>query len=42
VDHARRAWTLEQPVWWTDTSTVEQRRALAGWQRERLLRLRTG
>lgn len=42
VDPSRRAWTLAQPAWWTDTSTVAKRRALEGWQRDRLLRLRVG
>jgi hypothetical protein len=27
-EHSDRAWTLEQPGWWTDTSTVARRRAL--------------
>ena len=42
VSPERRLWTLDQPAWWTDTSTVEKRRALQGWQRERLLRPRAG
>lgn len=37
---ARRAWTLDPPHWWTPTETVEQRRALAGWQKKRYLRYR--
>ena len=32
-----RTWTLEQPWWWTPTETVEQRRAITGSQRRRLL-----
>ncbi|WP_236666397.1 hypothetical protein [Nocardioides baculatus] len=36
-----RRWTVEQPPWWTDTSTVEARRALTGVRRERLLRYRS-
>lgn len=35
-----RAWTLEQPTWWTPTETVEQRRSLGPAERERWLRLR--
>lgn len=35
-----RAWTLEKPAWWIDTSTVAARRALSAAQRERLLRYR--
>ena len=31
-------WTLEQPSWWVDTSTVERRRALTPAQRSRWLR----
>lgn len=27
-DHSERAWTLDQPWWWIDTSTVARRRAL--------------
>ena len=37
---AERRWLLEPPSWWVSTSTVEQRRALVGWQRERLLAYR--
>lgn len=33
-------WTVEPPSWWTPTTTVEQRRALAAWQRERFLQYR--
>ena len=29
-----RRWTLDQPDWWVDTSTVERRRALQGVERE--------
>jgi hypothetical protein len=35
-----RAWTLDTPPWWVPTFTVEQRRLLEPWQRERWLRLR--
>jgi hypothetical protein len=35
-----RQWTLEQPGWWIDTSTVRARRALTGEHRDRLLRYR--
>ena len=35
-----RGWSLDQPMWWTPTETVTQRRALADWQRERYLRYR--
>jgi len=35
-----RAWTLRQPAWWTDTSTVAARRSLTAGQRDRLLRYR--
>jgi hypothetical protein len=38
ADH--RSWSLTLPPWWTDTSTVEKRRALTGTARERLLRMR--
>ena len=41
VPASRRRWTLEQPDWWIDTSTVESRRALDDWQRARLLGRRT-
>lgn len=33
-----RSWTLAQPDWWVDTSTVARRRALPPEQRARLLR----
>jgi hypothetical protein len=35
-----RRWTVEQPGWWTDTSTVEARRALSPYDRQRLLAYR--
>jgi hypothetical protein len=35
-----RQWTLEQPDWWVDTSTVERRRALTHTQRRVALRWR--
>ena len=38
----RRAWTVDLPPWWTDTSTVDLRRALSTSQRARLLRYRSG
>jgi hypothetical protein len=37
---ATRRWTVEPPEWWTPTVTVEQRRSLDDWQRERWLRHR--
>jgi hypothetical protein len=37
---AGRPWTLEQPSWWVDTSTVAARRALDPLLRDRLLRYR--
>ncbi len=37
-----RRWTTDQPLWWTPTETVEQRRALTATQRERWLRHRAG
>lgn len=37
---ADRQWTIDPPAWWTPTHTVEQRRALTDWQRERYLRPR--
>ena len=40
ADVRARRWTVEQPGWWTDTSTVAARRALTGVRRERLLRYR--
>jgi len=41
ADHSgRRAWTLTQPDWWVDTSTVARRRALTPAQREVWLRHR--
>lgn len=36
-----RRWTIEQPPWWIDTSTVAARRALTPDQRRRLLRYRS-
>lgn len=35
-----RRWTVEQPAWWTDTSTVDARRALSPYDRQRLLAYR--
>lgn len=40
ADGRQRGWTIEQPGWWVDTSTVAARRALTGVRRERLLRYR--
>ena len=40
IPDARRTWTLEQPDWWVDTSTVDARRALDDLQREIWLRHR--
>jgi hypothetical protein len=37
---ATRRWTVEPPEWWTPTVTVEQRRSLDDWQKERWLRHR--
>ncbi|GAB3851456.1 hypothetical protein GCM10028801_00960 [Nocardioides maradonensis] len=37
---ARGRWTLTQPDWWVDTSTVAARRALSPEQRDRWLRYR--
>ena len=37
---ADRQWTIDPPDWWTPTHTVELRRALTDWQRERYLRSR--
>lgn len=39
---ADRQWTITPPHWWTPTNTVEMRRALADWQRERYLRQHAG
>lgn len=36
-----RRWTIEQPSWWIDTTTVARRRALSPDQRRRLLRYRS-
>ena len=38
----QRPWTIEPPPWWTPTVTVEQRRALEEWQKDRFLRRRAG
>lgn len=35
-----RAWTIEKPPWWIDTSTVRARRALSPYDRARLLAYR--
>lgn len=35
-----RRWTVDPPAWWTPTVTVEQRRKLEDWQKERWLRHR--
>jgi hypothetical protein len=32
-----RGWTLETPSWWQDTTTVDARRALSSYDRQRLL-----
>ncbi len=40
--HAHRTWTLDQPTWWVDTSTVALRRALDAERRARWLRRRGG
>jgi hypothetical protein len=37
VPASRRRWTLEQPAWWVDTTTVAARRALSADLRARLL-----
>ncbi|MFC5727640.1 MULTISPECIES: hypothetical protein [Nocardioides] len=37
-----RAWTIEQPAWWVDTSTVARRRALTERERSVWLRRRAG
>lgn len=39
--HLPRTWTVEQPPWWVDTSTVARRRALSADDRARWLRRRT-
>ncbi|MEQ6901095.1 hypothetical protein [Nocardioides sp. YIM 152588] len=41
ADPDRRTWTLEQPDWWVDTSTVERRRALSAYERATWLRHRS-
>lgn len=33
-----RGWTIDPPPWWTPTHTVDLRRALSPWERERFLR----
>lgn len=40
VPASRRLWTVQQPPWWVDTSTVARRRALTEEQRARFLRMR--
>lgn len=42
VPAARRRWTIEQPDWWRDTTTVAARRALDDRWRSRLLAHRAG
>ena len=37
---AERRWTIHPPAWWIPTHTVQARRALTAWQRDRLLRYR--
>ncbi|WP_157953159.1 hypothetical protein [Nocardioides allogilvus] len=37
---ADRAWTIRPPEWWLDTTTVNARRALSPYDRDRLLRHR--
>ena len=37
---AQREWTVDPPPWWTPTLTVDQRRHLPPWLRERALRYR--
>lgn len=34
IPAVERLWTIEQPSWWVDTSTVERRRALTATQRD--------
>lgn len=36
----QRLWTVQQPKWWIPTMTVDQRRALTAYDRQRLLRYR--
>lgn len=36
--HAGQGWTLDQPHWWVDTSSVQARRALDEEDRQRWLR----
>jgi hypothetical protein len=40
IPESRRAWTLTPPAWWTESHTVDQRRALTGRKRDVVLRLR--
>ncbi|MCB0895637.1 MAG: hypothetical protein KDB43_09720 [Nocardioidaceae bacterium] len=40
IPASRRQWTIEQPDWWRDTTTVAARRALSPDLRARLLRYR--
>jgi hypothetical protein len=42
IPSSRKRWTLTQPPWWVDTTTVEARRGLTEEQRRRLLRHRAG
>jgi hypothetical protein len=37
LPQSQRAWTLETPRWWLDTTTVAARRALSSYDRRRLL-----
>ncbi len=34
---AERTWTIEPPSWWTESTTVAQRRAMSAEQRRRFL-----
>ncbi|WP_107766510.1 hypothetical protein [Nocardioides terrigena] len=36
----QRLWTVERPKWWIPTMTVDQRRALSAYDRQRLLKYR--
>lgn len=40
LPESERTWTIDPPHWWTPTVTVEQRRALADWQKARFLAYR--
>ncbi|MFC4787355.1 hypothetical protein ACT8ZV_22955 [Nocardioides sp. MAHUQ-72] len=42
IPESCRSWTLDQPAWWIDTSTVAARRVLTENQRDRVLRYRAG